>query len=89
MIIKIAAGTALVALTLALTGCGEKCPSYVETNYLNACQLYGGAASSCACALNWYEDHVSFVQFKADEDDVRTGTIPDNLRYAAQACAGS
>ena len=79
-------GAAAVAVTM-LAGCGEKYPTNVESNFLNACEMRGGSASRCGCALGWLESNVSFAQYTAAEAEMyRTGALPASVAGAVAAC---
>jgi hypothetical protein len=75
-----------VALGLTLTGCyGERYPTQSEGAFLGACEMRGSAAG-CQCALNWFEDNVSFSQFLADDAEARMGVVVPDMYSAASAC---
>ncbi len=64
-------------------------PVNAQTNYLNACETGGGSVTSCGCQLSYLEQHISFTQVLADEDQLRTGTSPlalPDIAAAAKHC---
>jgi hypothetical protein len=83
----IAAPVGAMVLALALAGCGEKYPPNIEMNFLDGCEMKA-SATACSCLLGWFEDNRSLTQFLADEDYVRTGTMPTDLATAIQYCRG-
>jgi hypothetical protein len=61
-------------------------PTNIQSNYLNSCESNGGNTADCSCTLHWFESHVSLTQFQADEDQVRTGGLPDDVSKAINDC---
>ena len=86
MRIKLLAGAAALAALAACAGGGHKYPSNVQANFLNSCEGNGGNTSNCGCLLSWFQKHVDFTTFQADEDQVNNGGVPDDLKKALKAC---
>ena len=62
-------------------------PASVDQNYLSACeQSSNGNVAVCQCTLNWFERNITYTQFLADEDMVRSGQIPADVTNAEDAC---
>jgi hypothetical protein len=62
-------------------------PASTDQNFISACeQTSNGDVAYCQCTLNWFQAHVTYTQFLADEDMVRAGQIPADVTSAENAC---
>lgn len=63
-------------------------PATVEQNYLSNCEQGNGNAAFCQCTLNWFEAHITYTQFLANDSMARrSGQTPADLTNAEDACA--
>jgi hypothetical protein len=61
-------------------------PADIQNNFLTNCET-GGNTRRCVCTLKWFEQHLSLTQFLADEDILRSGTIPSDYQRGISACS--